>query len=55
MIVWRRRLSLPTRAATLTAACLVAAPLSLLYDLLLPVIAAAWLVRDRNSAAARSG
>ncbi len=51
-IVWRRHLSLPTRAATLAAAALVAAPLALLYDLMLGVIAAAWLVRDGNSPAA---
>ncbi len=50
--VWRRPLSLPTRAATLAAASLVAAPLSLLYDLLLGVIAAAWLVGDRAAPAA---
>jgi hypothetical protein len=50
--VWRRRLSLPTRAAVLAAATLVAAPLALLYDLLLAAVAAAWLVRDRNSPAA---
>jgi hypothetical protein len=52
VIVWRRRLSLPTRAAVLAAATLVAAPLALLYDLMLGVIAAAWLVRDGNSPAA---
>ena len=52
IIVWRRHLSLPIRAATLAAASLVAAPLSLLYDLLLGVIAAAWLVRDRDAPAA---
>ena len=52
MVVWRRRLSLPTRAATLAAASLVAAPLSLLYDLMLGAIAAAWLVRDREAPAA---
>jgi hypothetical protein len=50
--VWRGRLSLPVRAACLAAATLVAAPLSLLYDLMLGAIAAAWLVRDRNSPAA---
>ena len=50
--VWRRRLSLPTRVATLTAATLAAAPLSLLYDLMLGAIAGAWLVRDRQSPAA---
>jgi hypothetical protein len=52
VVVWRRPLSLPTRAATLAAASLVAAPLALLYDLMLGVIAAAWLVRDGNSPAA---
>lgn len=51
--VWRGRLSLPTRAATLAAATLVAAPLSLLYDLMLGAVAGAWLVRDRQSPAAR--
>src|SRR5216684_8332433 len=51
VIVWRRRLSLPTRAATLAAATLIAAPLALLYDLMLGTIAAAWLVRDGNSPA----
>ncbi len=52
IVVWRRRLSLPTRAATLAAASLVAAPLALLYDLILAAVAAAWLVRDRASPAA---
>jgi hypothetical protein len=50
--VWYLRLSLPTRAATLAAATLVAAPLSLLYDLMLGAVAGAWLLRDRHSAAA---
>jgi alpha-1,2-mannosyltransferase len=50
--VWRRRLSLPTSAAVLAAATVVAAPLALLYDLMLAAIAAAWLARDRNSPAA---
>jgi hypothetical protein len=54
VVVWRRRLSLPTRAATLVSAALVAAPLALLYDLMLGTIAAAWLIRDRNSPAAAS-
>jgi hypothetical protein len=36
----------------LAAATVVAAPLALLYDLMLAAIAAAWLVRDRNSPAA---
>jgi alpha-1,2-mannosyltransferase len=52
VVVWRRPLSLPTRAAALVAASLVAAPLALLYDLMLGVIAAAWLVRDGDSPAA---
>jgi hypothetical protein len=52
VVVWRRNLSLPIRAATLAAASLVAAPLSLLYDLLLGVVAACWLVRDRAAPAA---
>ncbi len=50
--VWRRRLSLPLRAAALAAAAPVAAPLALLYDLMLSGLAAAWLIRDRNSPAA---
>jgi Glycosyltransferase family 87 len=50
--VWRRGLSLPTRGAMLAAATLVAAPLVLLYDLMLGTVAAAWLIGDRNSAAA---
>jgi hypothetical protein len=48
-------LSLPTRAAVLAAAAVVAAPLALLYDLMLSAVAAAWLVRDRASAAAWTG
>jgi alpha-1,2-mannosyltransferase len=55
VIVWRRHLSLPIRAATLAAASLVAAPLALLYDLMLGVIAGAWLVRDRDPPAAWPG
>src|SRR4029077_15608565 len=51
-VVWHRRLSLSTRAATLAAATLVAAPLALLYDLMFAAIAAAWLIRDRHSPAA---
>ena len=53
IIVWGRRLPLSTRAAVLASATLVALPLSLLYDLMLGSIAAAWLVRDRASLAAR--
>ena len=43
--VWRLGLSLPVRAATLAAATLLAAPLSLLYDMMLAAVAACWLVR----------
>lgn len=50
--VWRQKLSLPTRAAVLASASMVAAPLSLLYDLMLGAVAAAWLIRDRGSRAA---
>jgi len=50
-IVWRRRLSLPVRAAVLASATLVAIPLSLLYDLMLGAIAACWLLRGRDGAA----
>jgi alpha-1,2-mannosyltransferase len=50
--VWRRHLSLPIRAATLAAGTLVAIPVVLLYDLLLAVVAAAWLVRDERGLAA---
>jgi hypothetical protein len=42
---WRRRLSLPVRAAVLTAATPVAIPVGLVYDLMLSGIAMAWLVR----------
>jgi glycosyl transferase family 87 len=45
-LVWRRGLPLPTRAAILAAATLVAIPVALIYDLLLAAIAAAWLVRN---------
>jgi glycosyl transferase family 87 len=44
-IVWQRRLSLPTRAAVLASATLIAVPLSLLYDMMLGVVAACWLLR----------
>lgn len=50
--VWRRNLPLPLRAATLAAATLVAAPLSLLYDLMLGAVAASWLMRDAAPAPA---
>ena len=45
-IVWRRGLSLPVRAAVLASASLVAAPLALIYDLMLATVAACWLLRD---------
>ena len=44
-VAWRRNLSLPLRAAALTAGALVAAPVALLYELMLGAIAGAWLVR----------
>jgi alpha-1,2-mannosyltransferase len=44
--VWRRGLTLPIRGATLAAATLVAAPVALIYDLMLAAVAAAWLARD---------
>jgi alpha-1,2-mannosyltransferase len=44
-LVWRRRLSLPIRAATLASAALIAAPLALFYDLMLAAVAAIWLLR----------
>jgi hypothetical protein len=53
IVVWRRGLSLSTRAAVLASATLIAVPLALLYDLMLGAVAAAWLIRDQRSAAAR--
>jgi alpha-1,2-mannosyltransferase len=44
-LVWRRGLPLPLRAATLSSATLVAAPLVLFYDLTLGAVAALWLIR----------
>jgi len=44
-IVWRRELALPTRAAALSAATLLAAPVLLVYDLLLAAVAVLWLAR----------
>jgi hypothetical protein len=43
--VWRARLPVPVRAATLAAATLAAAPIVLFYDLMLAGIAALWLLR----------
>src|SRR5438067_7538638 len=47
-VVWRYRLSLPVRAATLAAASVVAAPVAIFYDLMLGTIAACWLMRDEK-------
>jgi hypothetical protein len=44
-VVWRRRGSLPVRAAVLAAATLVAVPLAIFYDLMLASIAGLWLLR----------
>ena len=52
VLVWCRHLSLPVRAATLAAASVVAAPLALLYDLMLGAVGALWLLRDRTQPAA---
>ncbi len=41
--IWRRRHSLPVRAAVLCAASLVAAPTAMWYDALLAGVAVAWL------------
>jgi alpha-1,2-mannosyltransferase len=42
--VWRRKLPLPIRAATLASSALIAAPLALFYDLMLSAVAALWLL-----------
>jgi alpha-1,2-mannosyltransferase len=49
--LWRQRASLPIRAAALIAATLVAVPVILLYDLMLALLAMAWLAH----AARRTG
>jgi alpha-1,2-mannosyltransferase len=46
VLVWRRQLPLPIRAATLASATLVAAPLAIFYDLLLAAVAILWLLRS---------
>jgi alpha-1,2-mannosyltransferase len=51
--VWRRGLALPIRGAALAAATLVAVPVALIYDTMLAVLAAAWLVRDPAGLAGR--
>jgi hypothetical protein len=43
--VWHGRASLPVRAATLISGTLVALPLALYYDMVLAMVAAAWLTR----------
>lgn len=50
-MIWRRKYSLPLRAACLLAGTLAAVPLALFYDLMLAALAGAWLVRE----ARRSG
>lgn len=42
---WHSRAPLPVRAATLIAGTLVALPLALFYDMVLAMVAAAWLLR----------
>lgn len=48
-VIWRRRLSLPIRAAVLLAAIPVATPIVMFYDLMLSGVAIAWLVRAGRS------
>jgi alpha-1,2-mannosyltransferase len=45
IMVWRRGLSLPVRAATLAAGTILAVPVELMYDYLLALVALIWLVR----------
>lgn len=47
-VVWRRGGALPTRAAVLAAATLVAVPVILIYDLMLAAVAAVWLIHDKR-------
>ncbi|MBV8776630.1 MAG: DUF2029 domain-containing protein, partial [Alphaproteobacteria bacterium] len=49
-VAWRRAVPLPTRAAVLAAGALLASPVSLLYDLMLPALAACWLLRGDGTA-----
>jgi len=49
-MVWRRRLPLPIRAASLASWALLAAPLALFYDLMLGAVAALWLIRGDGTA-----
>jgi alpha-1,2-mannosyltransferase len=43
--IWRRRASLPVRAAALTAGTMVCVPVILIYDLMIGAVAMLWLVR----------
>jgi alpha-1,2-mannosyltransferase len=45
VVAWRQNVSLPTRAAVLASATLIAIPLALIYDLMLATIAGCWLLR----------
>jgi len=44
--VWGRRMSRPSRGATLLVATLLAVPLALFYDMLLGLVAIGWLIRE---------
>ncbi|MGE0222582.1 MAG: glycosyltransferase family 87 protein [Acetobacteraceae bacterium] len=48
-LVWRRTESRPLRAATLLTATLLAVPLALLYDQMLLLLAAGWMVRQART------
>ncbi len=47
--MWRGRVALPLRGASLLAATLLAVPLALVYDELLLLVAIAWLVREART------
>lgn len=55
VVVWRRALPLPTRAAVLAAATPIAVPVSLYQDLMLDAIAGAWLIRECASSRTADG
>jgi hypothetical protein len=46
VLVWRSTLSAPLRSATLLSGTLVAVPLALVYDALIPLVAIVWLLRE---------
>lgn len=50
--VWKKRVGIPAKAAALLAATCVSFPIVLLYDLVVAVVAMAWLVRAAAAAAA---